>query len=569
MKAEYEQTLASIKPQHEQDEGYPAWIQKRRKLGGRPRAEEQTVLQEHRGLLGGKKSNRRQVAEPPRKREMTAQEKLEIANFIEEQKQSCADEGELYQIASHKYGLDKRRLRDMHARMAEWHTLTTKLGVGTQGGAKRGSKAKRIRSRRGIRALGGGRKNDFAEEIEKLGKWLSEERSNGHNISKREAREEFYCLLVARSERCLVQAQQSTDELQKKLWELEAAKSLERKKKLQNSKSYAQSYTDDLLKWMGAKFMAKEQTTPLAPLEQKQSIDHKLWLMGAAPKEELESAQIVSDVDQVISNRHRLCIGMSDQVSVWAKSPSTRVVFAKEDLQGVGAEVRREFNTCREELKAAQEAWKEGGLQLVTGTDGGESAGKRVAGSRVLKGDSAAEKFRITYEARQRVTNIANKEELQGQVLPGLLVFPGKHNRLSNVDENCKYKRTEKFEVKGVEVEHQAGQKCRGLAWAVELRKQFPKEFEEVEIMTQPSSNCDGVLLAWIVEEQCEEEICSLWIRDCFSAVFQEQVVQRQFTGCQASAQILGKMTQQLQLTDTDFAKSFKASFRSSLRSKD
>ncbi|CAJ1339251.1 unnamed protein product, partial [Effrenium voratum] len=136
---------------------------------------------------------------------------------------------------------------------------------------------------------------------------------------------------------------------------------------------------------------------------------------------------------------------------------------------------------------------------------------------------------------------------------------------LSNVDENCKYKRTEKFEVKGVEVEHQAGQKCRGLAWAVELRKQFPKEFEEVEIMTQPSSNCDGVLLAWIVEEQCEEEICSLWIRDCFSAVFQEQVVQRQFTGCQASAQILGKMTQQLQLTDTDFAKSFKASFRKQL----
>ena len=140
---------------------------------------------------------------------MTAQEKLEIANFIEEQKQSCADEGELYQIASQKYGLDKRRLRDMHARMAEWHTLTTKLGVGTQGGAKRGSKAKRIRSRQGIRALGG--------EIEKLGKWLSEERSNGHNISKREVREEFYCLLVARSERCLVQAQQSTDELQKKL----------------------------------------------------------------------------------------------------------------------------------------------------------------------------------------------------------------------------------------------------------------------------------------------------------------------------------------------------------------
>ena len=105
----------------------------------------------------------------------------------------------------------------------------------------------------------------------------------------------------------------------------------------------------------------------------------------------------------------------------------------------------------------------------------------------------------------------------------------------------------------------------RSAAWAVELRKQFPKEFEEVEIMTQPSSNCDGVLLAWIVEEQCEEEICSLWIRDCFSAVFQEQVVQRQFTGCQASAQILGKMTQQLQLTDTDFAKSFKASFRKQL----
>lgn len=42
--------------------------------------------------------------------------------------------------------------------------------------------------------------------------------------------------------------------------------------------------------------------------------------MGAAPIEELELAQIVSDMDQVIANRHRLCIGIRSSSFVGQES---------------------------------------------------------------------------------------------------------------------------------------------------------------------------------------------------------------------------------------------------------
>ena len=77
-------------------------------------------------------------------------------------------------------------------------------------------------------------------------------------------------------------------------------------------------------------------------------------------------------------------------------------------------------------------------------------------------------------------------------------------------------------------VEHVKGQRCRALDWAVALREQHPSEVSEVDIMLQPASNMDGVLLGWTVAQQGSEEPASLHIRDSFAALFHDSVAATQ-----------------------------------------
>ena len=186
-------------------------------------------------------------------------------------------------------------------------------------------------------------------------------------------------------------------------------------------------------------------------------------------------------------------------------------------------------------------------------------------GSRTKRAHSEDAKFRITYEARQKIRNLCGEGPLVGEVSRGLLVFPGKHCRLSNVDSKGCYISTERFTLGDTVVEHLKGQRCRALDWAVALREQHPSELSEVDIMLQPASNMDGVLLARTVAQQGSEEPASLHIRDSFAALFHDSVAATQRVVNQGSSAILGKMTQALQVTDTDFAQSFKASFRRAL----
>ena len=56
-----------------------------------------------------------------------------------------------------------------------------------------------------------------------------------------------------------------------------------------------------------------------------------------------------------------------------------------------------------------------------------------------------------------------------------------------------------------------------------------------------------------------------LALRDSFAAIFSSEVQQTQQVVNQASVEILGKLTHYLQVTDTDFARSFKSLFREAL----
>ena len=89
--------------------------------------------------------------------------------------------------------------------------------------------------KRFARAASGGRKREFSREISQLGKGLQKERSYSHNVSKNELLKEFFALLVARAERCMVRAELCRNEMQRKAWLKEADCALQRKTKLQQS----------------------------------------------------------------------------------------------------------------------------------------------------------------------------------------------------------------------------------------------------------------------------------------------------------------------------------------------
>ena len=123
--------------------------------------------------------------------------------------------------------------------------------------------------KRFARAASGGRKREFSREISQLGKWLQKERSYSHNVSKNELLKEFFALLVARAERCMVRAELCRNEMQRKAWLKEADCALQRKTKLQQSSKYAASCVEKLIQWLGAAYLSKDQTTRLAPVEEQ------------------------------------------------------------------------------------------------------------------------------------------------------------------------------------------------------------------------------------------------------------------------------------------------------------
>ena len=72
--------------------------------------------------------------------------------------------------------------------------------------------------------------------------------------------------------------------------------------------------------------------------------------------------------------------------------------------------------------------------------------------------------------------------------------------------------------------------------------------------------------MTWSIQEQAKVQAYSVWNRDSFTAIFSEPVIQTQKLASQFSSILLGKTTQKIQLTDTDFAKEMKVEFRKAMQ---
>ena len=99
-----------------------------------------------------------------------------------------------------------------------------------------------------------------------------------------------------------------------------------------------------------------------------------------------------------------------------------------------------------------------------------------------------------------------------------------------------------------------------GRALEASRRKSHPELVAQLDIMSQPASNVD-----WVIEGQASEHPCSMWQRDCFSSVFADSGAQSMAAAQQVSCLVAAKCTSKLQITDSDFAKQFKALVRKKL----
>ena len=534
------------------------------KLGGRPHVEEYSTA--------GLKSNRRRAGMPSKRKEFSVVEKVKIAEDLEHMQKESSNSRELFKKGRSRYGLDTRTLKHLMSKKKEFEGQRSKLKT------KRG----RVVGSRFVRAKGAGRKLEFQKEIDKVKEMVSKERSNGVVLAKGDLLDEFLAQLISSAQECLKQAELSKSEGQKKSWNLEAKACFARRDKLLASKKYRQSFSSRLLEYCGAKEVGKELVSPLSALEEKtrvqlswQAIDRMVWLAGAAPEADLLKSDLFAEPKDVLKPgvRELLTIGFSDQVPLWAKAESSKMVASSEELSGITVADRKQFDLFRKDLLQAVDFFKpeDASSQVVT-LEGTEkfAGGRRIAGSLTAKGVAENSKFRITYEARQRIVGLpVGSDGVRGEVAAGLLVFPGVHARLSNLDSNGRWIKSEEFEVAGCKIVHKAGEASKALKWAVDLRKEAPELFEgKLDIMSQPSCNLDSVLLKWVIEDQIEKEPLAVWIRDSFAAIFSEEIRETQALGNQLSAILLGKTTQRLQLTDTDFARAFKADFRKALAEK-
>ena len=128
-------------------------------------------------------------------------------------------------------------------------------------------------------------------------------------------------------------------------------------------------------------------------------------------EEDVLKSNVFADPKSVLKPgvRELLTIGFSDQVPLWAKSESSKMVVSSEELSGITSEDRKQFQLIRKDLLEAVNFFNpmDGSSQVVALEGNTRDAGaRRIAGSLTAKGLAENSKFRITYEARQRIVGL-------------------------------------------------------------------------------------------------------------------------------------------------------------------
>ena len=292
--------------------------------------------------------------------ELTALRKHIIAQDLKKHEPEYADRESFWRDMSKRYGMRSDQLREILRRADEWKPLSQKpLAEGS-------SKNKRRR-----RKAGAGRKTPFQDLLPAFKTWLSLERASSHTITKTDVLAEFLCRLRQSAKKLQDEAvKPGLSALQKQELLQEAKVREERAQKLVETKTYKRSFTEKLLKWIGAKWTTSEVVSNISTLETKvrcqltwQEFDKTLWLASLATQAELSETQKLSDTKAFIKARPDLVVGFSDQVPLWAKASGRKAVFAEEEL--FDKDQTKDFSEVREAISEVLAENKQADFQVV------------------------------------------------------------------------------------------------------------------------------------------------------------------------------------------------------------
>ena len=290
-------------------------VAKRRKLVQGARFTQQPVL-------------KRKLSSGP-KLELTANQKLSIVKVLQDSKAQFADLASYWKAMIERTGLSRRQLKHLLA------TAQHLQEVAQQPLRKFNSKNKRRK-----RLSGAGRKVPFPQEVAQLKQWLEIERACGHTVGKSDLLREFCTILRAQAEKLRKEASSSLlSPLQKAEKILEAKSREDRAEAVSAKKTYGKTFTERLVKWIGAKFITAEVVSNISELEAEvrckltwQEFDSCLWLCSLSTESELAEAGVVADPKEFVAQRKHLVVGFSDQVPLWAKAPGRKALFAETEL---------------------------------------------------------------------------------------------------------------------------------------------------------------------------------------------------------------------------------------------
>ena len=511
--------------------------------------------------------------------EMPLARKAAVAKYMESLLSACADEKEMLQSAKREFGLPLNLLKQIWKQRHSYCTTSKKyrlsLNPGKYSGSKGVKKDALKRCYTGIRLRGAGRRSDFPEVLESVKAWFNSSRSHGLTVLPRHLLTQYQLKLTESVARLESELAVCNDKSERAKLDLRIQSG---KKLLKNSESKAggKNRLRHLMFLLEAKALKPDLTTKLSPAEEQirahltwQAFDYMLWKACFAPVSALEN--LVCQPQQFRDSVKKLALVFSDQIPLWIKMGSEKEVFAKWESAPVPQSELRELLQLhyQQSLESGERGLKKAVVSLEESAEGKESGGTGQREKRSLREDSV-DRYRVTYEARQAVLNYCSdgSQPVEGVVLPGLLVVHGTHCRLSNITESGCWKESERFYFNGKLTERKAGQSAGKLmiGWR-RARSLCPSLFAQLSVMSQPSANVDSIIYNWSTLELAQQFPLALHQRDCFSAAWSPSASESLFLCGHLQVFISPKMTASLQLTDTDFGRSFKALCRSEMDS--
>ena len=511
-------------------------------LGGRPR---HAAVEDLRGIANGvDRSNRLYPGQDRRRHDVDAVEALRICEFLQQQVPRYSSEDDYWRAMVLRFRpRSKVQLQSLLSRKHVFEARVRLLKLGGRRGASgrmQGSKENLYERKDtvGVRAAGGGRKGDFKEQKDQLKVWVETERAHGHALNMSDLWTQFKFLMEEEEQRQVHFAATAEDEEARAKAELRRLEVRTRIQKIQSSKEYLKSFKKALMVHCGCSLLKPQRLVRLSLKEEQvrceltwQMLDEAIWLVAFGGPSELKD--LVLDYRSFDTHRRDCVLGFSDQVPWRGKIGGGKQLYLK-------AERQRQVKApdCKDEVMQNE------GMNQTRGQE-----------------SENAEKFRVTVEMRQVIYNFFKDEKLVGTMGPTLLVVGGTHCRLSNISAEGTWIKGERFYYEGKEVVRHAGHKVPGAimkSWR-EVRAKAPHLFEGIEVMQQPAAVVDTVINQWALEDLGSRYPVSIWQRDMLAATRSSQAKATMQVINQIEANIMGKMTPVLQLTDTDFARQLKA----------